>query len=66
MVYSDNKMLMDIATDFYTDLYTPSPVVELVQERLLGHVDHTPTDQQKCMLDAELSQQELQKAVHDK
>ena len=52
-------------TAFYTDLYTPSPVEESVQEKLLGNVDHTLTDQEKCMLDAELSEKELQQAVYD-
>ena len=46
-------MMMDIATDFYTDLYTPSPVDESVQEKLLGHVGYTLTNQQKCMRDAD-------------
>ena len=46
-VDSDDTMLMDIATDFYSDLYTPSPVDESVQE---GHVDHTLTDQQNVCL----------------
>ena len=52
-------------TAFYTDLYTPSPVEESVQEKLLGNVDHTLTDQEKCMSDADLSEKELQQAVYD-
>ena len=128
-VYSDNPNLMRIATDFYTDLYTPSPWTSLygrnffiphphgrvcmgetslypipmdesvwekllytpspwtslygrnffiphphgrvcmgetslypipmdesVWEKLLGNVDHTLTDQQKCILDEKLSE----------
>ena len=58
-VYTDNVNLLNIVTAFYTDLYTPSPVEESVQEKLLGNVDHTLTDQEKCMLDAELSEKEL-------
>ena len=40
-VYSDNENLMHIMTDFYTELYTPSPVEESVQEKLSGNVDRT-------------------------
>ena len=65
VVYTDNANLINIVTDFYTDLYTPSPVEESVQEKLLGNVDHTLTDQEKCMLDADLSEKELQQAVYD-
>ena len=36
-VYSDNKNLMNIVTDVYTDLYTPSPVNESVQEKRFGN-----------------------------
>ena len=64
-VYADNPNLIHIVTDFYTELYTPSPVDASVQEKLLGNVDHTLTDQQKCMLDAVLSEKELQRAVYD-
>ena len=64
-VYADNPNLIHIVTDFYTELYTPSPVDASVQEKLLGNVDHTLTDQQKCMLDAVLSEKELQQAVYD-
>ena len=64
-MYADNPNLIHIVTDFYTELYTPSPVDASVQEKLLGNVDHTLTDQQKCMLDAVLSEKELQQAVYD-
>ena len=64
-VYSDNQNLMHIVTDFYTDLYTPSPVDESVQEKLLGNVDRTLTAHQQAMLDAPLSAKELQQAVYD-
>ena len=49
-VYSDNPTLLNIVTDFYTDLYTPSPVDGSVQEKLLGNVGRTLTNQQRCML----------------
>ena len=42
-VYTDNPNLIHIVTDFYTDLYTPSPVEESVQEKLLGNVDPMTT-----------------------
>ena len=64
-VYSDNGHLMQIVTDFYTELYTPSPVDESVQEKLLGNVDRTLTVHQRAMLDAPLSAKELQQAVYD-
>ena len=64
-MYTDNPNLINIVTACYTDLYTPSPVEESVQEKLLGNVDHTLTDQQKCILDADLSEKELQQAVYD-
>ena len=38
-VYSEQHLL-DITTDFYTELYTPNSVDESVQEKLLGYVDH--------------------------
>ena len=63
-VYSDKKNLMNIMTDFYTDLYTPSPVDESLQEKLLGNVDRTLSDQQKNMLDDALSEKELQQTVY--
>ena len=62
-VYSDNQHLLEITTDFYTELYTPNSVDEFVHEKLLGNVDHKLTDQQKCMLDAELRPKEIQQAV---
>ena len=49
-VFSDNENLMHIVTDFYTDLYTPSPVEESVQEKLLGNVDRALTAHQQAML----------------
>ena len=64
-VYSDNQHLLDITTDFYGELYTPNSVDESVQEKLLGNVDHKLTNQQKCMLDAELTQKEIQQAVYE-
>ena len=39
--YTDNPNLISMVTAFYTNLYTPSPVDESVQEKLLGNVDHT-------------------------
>ena len=47
-VHSDNQNLMRIVTDFYTGLYTPSPVDESVQEKLLGNVDRTLTAHQQA------------------
>ena len=64
-VYSDNQHLLEIKTDFCTELYTPNSVDESVQEKLLGNVDHKLTDQQKCMLDAELRPKEIQQAVYE-
>ena len=64
-VHSDNQHLLDITTDFYAELYTPNSVDESVQEKLLDNVDHKVTDQQKCMLDAELTQKEIQQAVYE-
>ena len=63
-VYSNNQHLLDLTTDFYTELYTQNSVDESVQEKLLDNVDHKLTDQQKCMLDAELTQKEIQQAVY--
>ena len=39
-VYSDNQHLLDITTDFYTELYTPNSVDESVQEKLIDNVYH--------------------------
>ena len=64
-VYSDNENLMKIVTDFYIDLYTPTSVDDSVQEKLLSNVDQKLTNQQQCMLDADLSEKELQQAVLD-
>ena len=50
---------LNIVMDFYIDLYTPSPVDGSVQEKLLGNVDSTLTNQQRCMLDADLTPKEL-------
>ena len=60
-----NKNLMHIVTDFYTNLYTPSPVEGSVQKKLLGNVDRTLTAPQQAMPDAPLSAQELQQAVYE-
>ena len=35
-----------------------------IQEKLLGNVDHTLTNQQRCMLDADLTPKELRQAVY--
>ena len=64
-VHSDNQNLIHVVTDFYSDLYIPSPVDESVQEKLLGNVDRTLTACQQAMLDAPLSTKELQQAVYD-
>ena len=56
---------MNIATDFYADLYTPYPVDVSVQEKLLDNVGHTSSSQQKDMLGAPLCARELQQAVYD-
>ena len=58
-VYSDNPTILNIVTDFYADLYTPSPVDGSVKEKHLGNVDRTLTNQQRCMLDADLTPKEL-------
>ena len=47
-VYSGNPTLLNIVTDFYTDLYTPSPVDASAQEKLLSNVNRTLTNQQRC------------------
>ena len=43
-ISSDNENLMTIVTDLYTNLYTPTPVDESVQEKLLSNVDHKLTN----------------------
>ena len=64
-VIGELRDLMHVVTDFYTNLYTSSPVDESVQEKLLGNVDRTLTARQQAMLDAPLSAKELQQAVYD-
>ena len=54
---------MHIVMDFYTKLYTPTPVDESAQKKLSVNVDHTLTAHQQAMLDA--PSKELQQAVYD-
>ena len=64
-LFSDRENLIRITTDFYKKLYTPSPVNLRTQHELLKLVDKQISESHKCMLDAALTEKELQTAVSD-
>ena len=62
-IYADNKNIMNIATKFYTNLYTPSKVNTKTQERILGNIKCKVTQEQRQTLDAPITLEEIKKAV---
>ena len=63
-IQTDNENLVQIATDYYTKLYKPSPVDEMKQQRLLKNIDLKISTQDKLKLEADITEQELQQAVY--
>ena len=64
-VTSDPNSLKETITQYYTKLYSPSPIDPRSQDTLLKNVNKHITVEQRDMLDAEITDQELQQAVND-
>ena len=62
-IHSENEKLITIATQYYTKLYTPSPVDYIKQTNILKNVNKKLTAQQAQNLDSALSDEGLLKAV---
>ena len=62
-VYSDRDNLLRITAKFYTQLYTSSPINRQTQYTLLQNVDRQISTVQQRMLDAAITEKELQEAV---
>ena len=60
---SNSKDLLDITSKFYTSLYTASNTDPTCQKKLLKNIKNTFTSAQKEVLDAPISQEELEEAV---
>ena len=62
-IYTTKNKLMDITTDFYKKLYTPSRVDSQTQEKLLKLIKTKITKEHRQTLDAPLQDNEIEKAV---
>ena len=62
-IYTDNKNITQIATEFCTDLYTPEKVNKKTQDRLLGNIKNKISREQKEKLDAPITIEELKTAI---
>ena len=64
-VFSDSAHLLPIADRFYRELYTPAVTSTPTQDKPLANIDRKISLAHRQMLDAEFTEQELQKAVLD-
>ena len=58
VIQSDPHHLIEITTDFFSDLYTETPVIDdilTVREEVWSHVSHMVTERMSAMLDYPLS-----------
>ena len=62
-IYSDRENLLRITAKFYTQLYTSSPINRQTQHTLLQNVDRQISAVQQRMLDAAITEKELQEVV---
>ena len=62
-IYTDKDKLIEISTNFYKSLYTPSKVNTSIQNRLLKNIRNKISQTEKNTLDAPLEDKELERAV---
>ena len=62
-IHSDKKSLLRITTEYYRELYTPSPVNLQKQHKLIQNLKTSLSEEQKAELDAPLTKEELQRSV---
>ena len=62
-IYTDKQNIMRIATKFYQDLYTPCKVNTEKQNKLLRNIKTQITREQKHILDAPITLDEVQTAI---
>ena len=62
-IYTDTKNMMNIASEFYTDLYTPDKVDSKMQDKLLGNIKNRISQEQKEKLDSPITIEELKTAL---
>ena len=56
---------MEITTNFYKNLYTPNKVNPTAQDKLLKLINKKISNKQKAILDAQLVDEEVEKAVYE-
>ena len=62
-IYTDNKNITKIATNFYTDLYTPNKVNTRTQDRLLRNIKKKFTQEQRDKLNTPILEDEVKTAL---
>ena len=62
-IYADKENMLNIATNFYTDLYTPDRVNPKTQDKLLKHIKTKLSKDQKDKLDALITEEEIKTAI---
>ncbi len=62
-IYTDKENIMNISTQFYKDLYTPSNVNVNTQHKLLKNINKKVSAEAKVNLDSPITIKELQMAV---
>ena len=63
-IQTDNENLQKIATQYYRKLYTPSPVDQTKQHRILQNIQKRISQQDRIKLDTDITEKELLDAVH--
>ena len=55
--------IKEVATDFYTELFSPKPIDLKATEKLLGNIKNKISPVQRASLDEVITLEELEKAV---
>ena len=63
-VFTTNKKIIEITTNFYKNLYTPNKENSTTQDKLLKLINKKISNKQKAILDAQLMDEEVEKAVY--
>ena len=65
-VHSDKESLLRITKEYYTELYTPTPVCTQKQYKLIQNLKTSLSEEQRAELDAPLTKEEIYKSMMQK